>query len=93
MNKLIRTDRYRGFKFRNCFRFIDDACNINDSGEFQRSYAEIYPKELELKCEHEGKHATFLEIDITVQDDLFVYKLFDKRDNFPFFIVRMPDLW
>ena len=92
INKLIRTDRYRGFKFRNCFRFIDDACNINDSGEFQRSYAEIYPKELELKCEHEGKHATFLEIDITVQDDLFVYKLFDKRDNFPFFIVRMPDL-
>ena len=92
INKLIQTDRYRGFKIRNCFRFIDDACNINDNAEYQRSYAEIYPKELELKCEHEGKHATFLEIDITVQDDLFVYKLFDKRDNFPFFIVRMPDL-
>ena len=23
---------------------------------------------------------------------MFVYKLFDKRDSFPFFIVRMPDL-
>ena len=92
MTKLIKTDRYRGFKFKNCFRFIDDACNINDDGEFQRSYAEIYPKELQLKCEHQGTHATFLEIDITIKDDIFVYKLFDKRDDFPFFIVRMPDL-
>ena len=23
---------------------------------------------------------------------MFIYKLFDKRDSFPFFIVRMPDL-
>ena len=92
VTKLIRTDRYRGFKFKNCFRFIDDACNLNDGGEFQRSYPEIYPKELELKCEHEGDHATFLELDITIKDGIFVYKLFDKRDNFPFFIVRMPDL-
>ena len=92
IKKLIRTDRYRGFKFKNCFRFIDDACNLNDGGEFERSYPEIYPKELELKCEHNGSHATFLEIDITIKDGIFVYKLFDKRDNFPFFIVRMPDL-
>ena len=92
ITKLIRTDRYRGFKFKNCFRFIDDACNLNDDGEFERSYREIYPSELELKCEHKGEHATFLEIDITIKDNIFVYKLFDKRDNFPFFIVRMPDL-
>ena len=31
-------------------------------------------------------------MDITFQDEIAVYKLFDKRDNFPFFIVRMPDL-
>jgi len=37
-------------------------------------------------------HATFLELDISVKDNIFVYKLFDKRDAFPFFIVRMPDL-
>ena len=92
VTNLIRTDRYRGFKFKNCFRFIDDACNLNDGGEFQRSYPEIYPKELELKCEHKGDHATFLELDITIKNGIFVYKLFDKRDNFPFFIVRMPDL-
>ena len=53
---------------------------------------EIYPSNLELKCEHEGTYATFLELDIKKVDDIFVYKLFDKRDGFAFFIVRMPDL-
>ena len=89
---LSRTERYRGFKFKHCFRFIDDACSINDSDEFEKSYRDIYPDELQLKCEHSGNHATFLELDITIVDGIFVYKLFDKRDTFPFFIVRMPDL-
>ena len=92
ISTLARTDRYRGFKFKNTFRFIDDACCINDQGEFEASYRNIYPQELQLKCEHKGHHATFLELDITIHANIFVYKLFDKRDNFPFFIVRMPDL-
>ena len=87
MTKLIRTDTYKGFKFKNYFQFIDDTCNINDDSELQRYYAEIYPKELEIDIGNR-----FLEIDITIKDDIFVYKLFDKRDDFPFFIVRMPDL-
>ena len=57
-----------------------------------KSYLEIYPPELQLKCEHKGTHATFLELDISIIDGIFVYKLYDKRDAFPFFIVRMPDL-
>ena len=35
---------------------------------------------------------TFLDLDISVVDNIFVYKLFDKRGDFPFTIVRMPDL-
>ena len=31
-----------------------------------------------------------LNLDITVKDELFIYKLFDKRNAFPFLIVRMP---
>ena len=73
-------------------RFTDDECNIYDHGEFSRSFGEIYPQELQLKCEHQGLHATFLELDIQIVEDLFIYKLFDKRDEFPFSIVRMPDL-
>ena len=53
------------------------------------SYKEIYPKELQLKVEHHGNHATFLDLNITIKANIFVYKLFDKQDKFPFFI-HMP---
>ena len=32
-----------------------------------------------------------MDLDIKIIGDKFVYKLYDKRDEFPFFIVRMPD--
>lgn len=92
MKRLIKNDKVRARKFLNAMRFIDDECNLNDSKEFSKSFQEIYPSHLQLKCEHEGIHATFLELDILVKEDIFVYKLFDKRDTFPFSIVRMPDL-
>ena len=88
----MKTDKVRARKFRYATRFIDDECNLNDGGEFGRSFHLIYPSDLQLKCEHEGCHATFLDLDITVVNGIYVYKLFDKRDNFPFFSVRMPDL-
>ena len=40
--------------------------------------------------EHTGNHASFLNLDINIVDGKFIYKLYDKRDTFPFFIVRMP---
>ena len=52
----------------------------------------IYPKQLELKHQYQGEHATFLDMNITIKDNIFVYKLFDKRVKFPFFILRMPYL-
>ena len=91
ITSLMRSDKGRAMKFRSASRFIDDECNLNDGGEFGRSFREIYPPELELKCEHEGSHATFLDLDINIVNGKYVYKLFDKRNNFPFFIVRMPD--
>ena len=89
---LMSTDKGRAMKFRNASRFIDDEKNLNDGGEFGRSYHQIYPSYLQLKCEHQGTHATFMDLEINVCDGIFVYKLYDKRDGFPFFIVRMPDL-
>ena len=65
-------------------------CAINDGGDFGKSF--LYHPELELKVEHEGNHATFLDLDITNVDNRFIYKLCDKRDNFDFFIVRMPQM-
>ena len=92
IKRLIKNDKVRARKFLNAMRFIDDECNLNDAKEFSKSFQEIYPSHLQLKCEHEGIHATFLELDILVKEDIFIYKLFDKRDTFPFSIVRMPDL-
>ena len=65
---------------------------LNDGGVFGDVFEDIYPPELALKMEHSGKHATFLSLDISIQDGIFVYQLFDKSDAFPFFIVRMPHL-
>ena len=93
MKLLMSTDKRKAMRFKYATRFIDDECNLNDGGEFGRSFHLIYPAELELKCEHQGTHATFLDLYIYISDDgIFIYKLFDKRNGFPFFIVRMPDL-
>ena len=46
--------KIRARHFHSNRRFIDDLCAINDGGEFGRSHPEIYPHELEIKCEHDG---------------------------------------
>jgi hypothetical protein len=92
MSDLILTDKVKARHFHSTKRFIDDLCAINDGNLFGTVYRNIYPEELELKVEHSGTHATFLNLDITINEGIFVYKLFDKRDAFPFSIVRMPHI-
>ena len=43
---------------------------------------------LEINFEHSETHATFSDLDIKIEDGIFVYKLYDKRDKCPFFILR-----
>ena len=63
---------------------------LNDNSGFERCYKEIYPPELELKKENVDIHnASFLDLDISIADNKFVPKLYDKCDAFPFSIVRM----
>ena len=90
MQLLISAGSDRAFRFHSTNRFIDDLIAINDRDEFYKSFKNIYPSQLELKLEHQGSHATFLDLDISIKDGIFVYKLFDKRDQFPFHVVRMP---
>ena len=92
MTQLIKKDLVQAKRYHGTFRFIDDLCAINNNNEFFLSYKSIYPSELELKVEHHGSHATFLDLEINIEHEIFVYKLYDKRDVFPFFIVRMPHL-
>ena len=68
-----------------------DFCTKNDGGEFSSSHKYDYPKQLERKPEHQGEHATFLDFEIPIQDNIFACKL-EKRSTFPLFIIRMPYL-
>ena len=62
---------------------------MNDDNEFSKSFQCIYPRELELNLVHSGTRATFLNLDIKI-DEIFAYKLFDKIYQIQFFIGRMP---
>ena len=55
-------------------QFINDLCTINNDNWFSKSFNKcLYPRELKLKLGHSGKHATFLDQDINIEDGIFVY--------------------
>ena len=89
-SSLIFSNKIKARHFQSTKCIIDDLCVTNDDGEFGRSICEIYPKELERKVENQWDQATFLNLDMSIIKGTFLYKLFDKRDSFPFSVVRMP---
>lgn len=48
-SSISSSGKFEARYFHSLKNFIDDLCAINDSGEFERSICEIYPKEAELK--------------------------------------------
>ena len=52
---------------------------MNDGVAFWRLCQAIYTPALELKCEHEDFHATFLELDINIVGGKYAYELFTSR--------------
>ena len=71
-------------------RFIDDINTLNNR-VFEEQIKQIYPTE--IKCNRENPtdiSGHFLEVDITVKK--FVTKIFDKRDDFNFKIVKFPHI-
>ena len=92
MNELKKNDLIKAKKLCNIFRFLDDLNSIDDGGEFESNYSNIYPEELQLGNKNADKKETsFLDLNIKIKDGNFQFGLFDKRDAFPFFIVRIPD--
>ena len=91
VKSLMKRDLSRARRFGNTFRFIDDLNAINDGGEFERCYRDIYPEEMELgKENNSNQEATFLDLNISISNKKFLVGLYDKRNFFPFSIVRMP---
>ena len=87
-----RTEFLRARRLFNIFRYIDDLLALNDGNEFLRTFNEIYPSELVLNKENPDSNteASFLALDISIVENQFKYKLYDKRNAFPFHIIRFP---
>ena len=92
MSSLISSGKIKARYCHSAKRFIDDLYAINDGWEFERAICEIYLKEFKPKVKYQGDHATFLNLDITIKEGNFIYKLFDKRDSFSFSFVRIPHI-
>ena len=82
VQNLLSKKSTRAFKYHATSRFIGDLCAMMTIS--QNPFKFIYP------LKHSGTHAAFVDLAIKTEDGILVYKLFDKRDKFRFFIVLMP---
>ena len=71
-------------------RYIDDLLVINDE-VLEDRLNDIYPSEMVVQRQNESDQACdFLDLSIWIEDDLFRWKLYDKRDSFDFPIRLYP---
>ena len=77
-------------KFNNSFRFIDDLASINNKN-FVSNIINIYPNTLKLIRQNDSDiKANYLDLDISISNNKFNIKVYDKRDNFNFDINCFP---
>ena len=75
-------------------RYLDDLLNI-DNIHFENKVHRIYPTELQLnKANASDTEAAFLDLNLSIHNDIVSTKIYDKRDNFyfNFDIVNFPFL-
>ena len=71
---------------------MDDPNSFSDGAEFKNNHCDIYPKVIELGEENTDEHeSSFLDLDIKIRHVKFQVCLLDKRDSFPFSILRMTE--
>ena len=68
---------------------FDGECNLNDSGEFSKSFHIIYLNELQINFKHHGLYISFPNLDITIVDDIYQYKRFGKRNDYLFTVPNL----
>ena len=74
-------------KLSNNSRYIDDieVYNMNNNNDFMICSKDIYPKPIPLMAGCIENHKdTFLGLDITIEENRFITKIYHKVDNFDF---------
>ena len=78
------------YAFSTTSRYLDDILNINNV-YFDNMVSQIYPSKLQLnKANTSDKEAAFLELHLSIYNDIVSTKIYDKRDDFDFEIVYFP---
>ena len=78
--------------FNSTSRYLDDLLNI-DNPYFEKMVGQIYPTELQLnKANSYDTEAPFLDLNLSITNDIVSSKIYDKRDDFNFEIVNFSFL-
>ena len=73
-------------------RYLDGIFNINNV-HFDNMVNEIYPSELHLnKANTSDTEAAFLDLHLSISNDIVSTKIYDKRDDFDFEIINFTFL-
>ena len=85
----VKSDDIKWLKF--IYRYIDDLMVLNDNGNFDSAYTEIYPQTLDLKYKARSRtSATFLDMDISINNSILNKKLFDRKMSLTF--ISLPNI-
>ena len=95
MKSLTKEKRYDLIDaFNSTSRYLDDLLNI-DNIHFKHMVHRIYPAELQLNkanLKASDTEAAFLDLNLSIHNDIVSTKIYDKRDDFNFDIVNFPFL-
>ena len=76
--------------FNTTSRYLDDVLNINGV-YFDNMVSQIYPPELQLnKANTSDTEAAFLDLHMSIYNDIVSTRIYDKHDDFDFEIVNFP---
>ena len=74
--------------FNTTLRYLDDILNISNV-YFENMVSQIYPSELQLDNAYTSDtEAAFLDLHLSISNDIVSTKIYDKRDDFDFEIVN-----
>ena len=78
--------------FNTTSRYLDDILNISNV-YFDNMVSQIYPSELQMnKGNASDTEAAFLDLRLSISNDIVSTKIYDQRDDFDFEIVNFPFL-